>query len=233
VLGFSCGGFADAAGAADGLLIHRRLAKRIAFGHFDSAVGVGGVKISANFFGEAFCAFIDSPAAHDLHVGAAVYFAQVIDQFADGRHATGEGAEEDQEIGADFADEFKHFIIGDAAAGKADGVTARLEEVGADLAAQFLGLIIAAEYEDGFAIVGGAGQEAGELVGDAAIEAGSEIELSDRDAVFAVHALKQFHGRPDAVGEQIAGSDALLQGFFDHVAGGEAVADQKLFVISG
>src|SRR5437773_12264988 len=35
VLGFSCGGFADAAGAADGLLIDCGFAKRIAFGDVD------------------------------------------------------------------------------------------------------------------------------------------------------------------------------------------------------
>ena len=48
---FSCGGFADAAGATDGLLIDGGFAKGIAFGHFDGAGGVGSVKISADFLG--------------------------------------------------------------------------------------------------------------------------------------------------------------------------------------
>ena len=213
------------------MLIHRRLAKRIAFGDVDGAGGVRSVEVCADFLGQAFSAFVDSAAAHDLHVGATIHFAQVINQLADGGHAAGERAEENENIGPHFPDEFEHFIVGDAAAGKADGVAARFEEISADLPAQFLGLIIAAEDEDGLAIVRLARQEAGELVGDAAIEAGGEIELGDGDAIFAIHALKNFHGGPDQIGEQVAWRDALVEGGFDEIAGGEAVADEELFIV--
>src|SRR5207248_373399 len=109
----------------------RGFAKGIAFGDVDGAGGVGGVEVSADFLSEAFGALVNAAAAHDLHVGATVHFAKVIDELADGGHAAGESAEKDKQVGADFADEFEHFVVGDAAARKADGVAAGFEEVGA------------------------------------------------------------------------------------------------------
>src|SRR5437773_11574191 len=70
VLRLAGGGLADAASAADGLLIDRRLAERIALSHIDSGGCIRCIKVRANFLGQSLSALIDSPAAHHLHVGA-------------------------------------------------------------------------------------------------------------------------------------------------------------------
>src|SRR5207248_4838399 len=40
----------------------------------------------------SFGAFVDPPAAHHLHLGAAIHLAQVVDQLAHGGDGAGEGA---------------------------------------------------------------------------------------------------------------------------------------------
>src|SRR5947207_15457106 len=79
VLRLASGGLADAARAADGLLIHGSLAEGIPLGHFDGAGGIRRIKVSADFLGQSFSALVDSAAAHHLHVGATVHLAQVVD----------------------------------------------------------------------------------------------------------------------------------------------------------
>src|SRR5688500_5387302 len=69
---------ADAAGAADGLLVHRRLAGGVGFEDADGVGGVGGEEVGADLLGQAVGALLDTAAAHDLHVGAAVDLAEVV-----------------------------------------------------------------------------------------------------------------------------------------------------------
>jgi hypothetical protein len=174
-------------------------------GNAHRGVGVSSIEVGADFLGEAFGAFVDSAAAHHLHVGTTVDIAQIIDELSDGGHAARQGAEHDQQVRSELADELEDFIVGNAAAGEEDGVAFGFEEVGADLAAQLFGLIVAADDED-FAAVGIVAREhATQLVGDQSIQARRKIEAGDVDAVFAVEKLHALHRGPGEIDQQIAG----------------------------
>ena len=176
-------------------------ARRIVGGHDQRGRGVGGVEVGADFLGEAFGALVDSAAAHDLHLRAAIHVAEIVDEFSDLRHACGQRPEEDEQIGALLADELENFIVSHAAAGETDHPAVGFEEIGGDLAAELFRLGVAAE-DEGVAAVGRFALEARrDLVGQAAIEAGGEVQAALADAVVAVEGLNPFHGRPDEVGQ--------------------------------
>ena len=65
--------------------------------------------------------------------------------------------------GRTLADELEHFVFRHAAAGEADGLAVGFEQVGTDLAAEFFGLVVAAEDQD-LAAVGLAAGQAGRRV---------------------------------------------------------------------
>ncbi len=163
--GFAGLGFADSAGAAYGLLLVAGALAGVVVGDLDGGLGVGGVEVGADLFSEAFGALVDSAAAHDLHLGAAIHFAEVVDQLADGWDGAGQGAVHDQEVGAVLTDEFEHFVVGHTAATEADLPAIGFEEVGAELAAEFFGFVVATEDRDFSSIGGCAGEFGCELVG--------------------------------------------------------------------
>ena len=171
--------------------------------------GVGGVEVGADLFGQALGPLVDPAAAHDLHLRAAVDLAEVVDQLAHGGHAAGQRAEHDEQVGADVADQLEHLVLRHAAAGEADGVAVGLEQVGGDLPAELLGLVVAAEDQDVLAVARRRG--AGGRVSWSVIERFRRVarfRLLMRDAVFAVQRLEQFHRRPDQAVEQVVGLEA-------------------------
>jgi hypothetical protein len=71
------------------------------------------------------------------------------------------------------------------------------KELRGDLAAEFFGLVVAAEDQDLLAVAGAADEAGTGLVGDRAVQARREVERRGGDAVVAVELLEEFHGRPD------------------------------------
>src|SRR5207237_448428 len=75
--------------AADGALVGGHAAVGLLVHGPDELQGGGGPEVGADFLGQAFGSVEDATANHDLHIGAGVELAEVVDEGADVREVGG------------------------------------------------------------------------------------------------------------------------------------------------
>lgn len=148
----------------------------------------------------------------------------MVDQGSGEGDGAGHGAEDDEDVGVEFADLIDDFVVGDASAGEIDLEAVGFEEVAGHLGAELFGLLGAADQEDFLAQALGLFEAWLHLIHQGAEESGGVVMGQLGQLVGPVEGLEVGEGGPEEFFVQLWGRLALPALLEDNFTSDDAVA---------